>query len=115
MNSFKHLSDKEWASLCLAENSRRVFIKMKDLRESGKFPTPTKEELEDEPTALANSSYREKHESNPLNQLLSSLSKGINNAEILLEETGDFFYGDIITEMKQIRYKIESFNKEDGK
>jgi hypothetical protein len=47
--------------------------------------------------------------------LLSSLSKGINNAEILLEETDDLFYGDIISEIKQVRYKIESFNKEDGK
>jgi hypothetical protein len=34
---------------------------------------------------------------------------------MLLEETGDLFYGDIISEMKQIRYKIESFNKENGK
>lgn len=43
--------------------SDRVWEKVKELRKEGKLPPePTAEELEDEPTALANSGYRERAE-----------------------------------------------------
>ena len=39
-----------------------IWEKVNELREEGKLPTPTAEDLEDEPTALANSGYRERAE-----------------------------------------------------
>lgn len=43
----------------LTEEADRVWEKVKELKEEGKLPPePTEEELKDEPTALANSSYR---------------------------------------------------------
>lgn len=39
--------------------------KVDELRKEGKLPTPTAEDLEDEPTALANSGYRERAEDTP--------------------------------------------------
>ena len=39
-----------------------IWEKVAKLKEEGKLPTPTAEDLEDEPTALANSSYRERAE-----------------------------------------------------
>ena len=36
----------------------RIWEKVKELREEGKLPIPTEEDLADEPTALANSKYR---------------------------------------------------------
>lgn len=42
----------------LTEESKRVWVKVQELREEGKLPIPTEEDLVDEPTALANSQYR---------------------------------------------------------
>lgn len=39
-----------------------IWEKVAKLKEEGKLPTPTAEDLEDEPTALANSGYRERAE-----------------------------------------------------
>ena len=41
-----------------SDESKRVWEKVKELREDGKLPIPTEEDLADEPTALANSQYR---------------------------------------------------------
>ncbi|CAB4173772.1 hypothetical protein UFOVP1247_320 [uncultured Caudovirales phage] len=41
-----------------SDESKRVWEKVKELREEGKLPIPTEEDLADEPTALANSQYR---------------------------------------------------------
>jgi hypothetical protein len=41
-----------------SDESKRVWEKVKELREEGKLPVPTEEDLADEPTALANSQYR---------------------------------------------------------
>ena len=44
----------------LKEEAQKVWEKVAELREEGKLsPLPTEEELKDEPTALANSQYRE--------------------------------------------------------
>jgi hypothetical protein len=43
----------------LSKEADRVWEKVNELREEGKLTNPTKEDLEDEPTALANSQYRE--------------------------------------------------------
>jgi hypothetical protein len=42
----------------LQKEADRVWEKVKELREEGKLPIPTEEDLADEPTALANSKYR---------------------------------------------------------
>lgn len=39
-------------------NAKRVWDTVKELREEGLLETPTKEDIEDEPTAFANSEYR---------------------------------------------------------
>jgi hypothetical protein len=45
------------------DNMKKVWENVKKLREEGKLPPPpTPEELADEPTALANSGYRERAE-----------------------------------------------------
>lgn len=42
----------------LTEESKRVWVKVQELREEDKLPIPTEEDIVDEPTALANSQYR---------------------------------------------------------
>lgn len=49
---------KEYESSNLSDEADRVWEKVKDLREEGKLPIPTEEDLVDEPSALANSQYR---------------------------------------------------------
>jgi hypothetical protein len=46
----------------LQKEADRVWETVKKLKEEGVFPEPTEEELMDEPTALANSGYRERLE-----------------------------------------------------
>ena len=49
------------------EEAKRVWDRVAKLREEGKLPPlPTEEELKDEPTALANSKYREEAEAKNL-------------------------------------------------
>ena len=47
----------------LAKEADRVWEKVNELRKEGKLPEITKEDLADEPTALANSQYREEENS----------------------------------------------------
>jgi hypothetical protein len=42
--------------------TQQIWDKVTELRESGVLPTPTQEDIENEPTALANSQYREQEE-----------------------------------------------------
>ena len=39
----------------------RVFARMERLREEGKLPTPSQEDIENEPTALAYTYHKEQH------------------------------------------------------
>lgn len=49
---------EEYENSDLQEEADRVWERVKELREEGKLPIPTKEDLVDEPSALANSQYR---------------------------------------------------------
>lgn len=49
---------KEYESSDLSDEASRVWERVGELREEGKLPIPTEEDLADEPTALANSQYR---------------------------------------------------------
>ena len=52
--------------------TRRIFEKVEQLKEEGKLPTPTQEDIENEPTALANSQYREEEmivDEEPINDI----------------------------------------------
>ncbi len=43
----------------LNEEAKKVWEKVEELKKEGKLPTPTQEDIDDEPTALANSQYSE--------------------------------------------------------
>jgi biotin operon repressor len=40
------------------KEEKRIWKKVKELRKKGLLPLPTEEDIENEPTALANSQYR---------------------------------------------------------
>ena len=49
---------EEYEKSDLQKDTDRVWDRVKELREEGKLPIPTEEDLVDEPSALANSKYR---------------------------------------------------------
>jgi hypothetical protein len=49
---------EEYENSDLSDEADRVWERVRELREEGKLPIPTEEDLVDEPTALANSQYR---------------------------------------------------------
>jgi hypothetical protein len=53
------MSDHEIVQAAEKIQTQKIWDKVAELREEGKLPTPTQEDIEDEPTALANSQYRE--------------------------------------------------------
>ena len=46
------------------KEEKRIWKKVKELRKKGLLPLPTKEDIENEPTALANSQYRLENKQN---------------------------------------------------
>lgn len=46
------------------KEERRIWKKVKELRKKGLLPIPTQEDIENEPTALANSQYRLENKQN---------------------------------------------------
>ncbi len=54
------------------DEAKKVWEKVRELREEGKLPTPTQEDLEDEPTALAFTSYEVEEESPIVETFVSS-------------------------------------------
>lgn len=56
----------------LQKEADRVWNTVKKLKEDGVFPEPTEEEIMDEPTALANSKYREEYEENIDDDIIES-------------------------------------------
>jgi len=68
----------------------RVWEKVKELKKEGKLTEPTEEDLEEEPTALANSQYRnEIEDENPEEEVLDTqveLEKQMNQESDLTEE-----------------------------
>jgi hypothetical protein len=66
----------------LKEESKRVWETVDRLRDEGKLPPlPTEEELEDEPTALANSGYRERAELEQSNDSVNDVIEEIKESE----------------------------------
>jgi len=80
----------------LSEESDRVWEKVKELKKEGKFTEPTEEEIKDEPTALANSKYRneigeEWDEDHALDMVMNDMINSLSEEEIseLFDEQPD--------------------------
>jgi len=104
----KEMSDREWSEFRFKEDTRRTFERMKKFSR-----TLTQEDLENEPTALANSSYREKIESEPKYILISGINKSIYAIEDLLESTSSKTYEEIYETLKEIKVKLNNI-KDNG-
>ena len=80
----------------LKEEAQKVWEKVAELREEGKLsPFPTEEELKDEPTALANSQYREMaseeepiddFEEESLIEMQGQIEESVTNLEVETED-----------------------------
>jgi hypothetical protein len=80
----------------LKEEAQKVWEKVAELREEGKLsPLPTEEELKDEPTALANSQYREMaseeepiddFEEDSLIEMQGQIEESVTNLEVETED-----------------------------
>jgi hypothetical protein len=84
----------------LKEEAQKVWEKVAELREEGKLsPLPTEEELKDEPTALANSQYREmvseeEYDEEPINnfeeesliEMQGQIEESVTNLEVETED-----------------------------
>ena len=80
----------------LKEEAQKVWEKVAELREEGKLsPLPTEEELKDEPTALANSQYREMaseeepiddFEEESLIEMQGQIEESVTNLEVETED-----------------------------
>jgi hypothetical protein len=64
----------------------RVWEKVKELKKEGKLTEPTEEDLEEEPTALANSQYRNEVEEEDLSVWDNTLMDGLEDEESELVE-----------------------------
>jgi hypothetical protein len=53
------MSDHEIVQAAEKIQTQKIWDRVAELRGEGKLPTPTQEDIDDEPTALANSQYRE--------------------------------------------------------
>jgi hypothetical protein len=80
----------------LSEEADRVWEKVKELKKEGKFTEPTEEEIKDEPTALANSKYRneieeEWDEDHALDMVMNDMVNSLSEEEIseLFDEQPD--------------------------
>ena len=70
----------------LSEEADRVWEKVKELKKEGKFTEPTEEDIKDEPTALANSKYRNEIEEEDLSIWDNTLMDGLEDEESDLAE-----------------------------
>jgi hypothetical protein len=80
----------------LSEEADRVWEKVKELKKEGKFTEPTEEDIKDEPTALANSKYRneieeEWDEDHALDMVMNDMINSLSEEEIseLFDEQPD--------------------------
>jgi hypothetical protein len=63
----------------LSQEADRIWEKAKELREEGKLPEVTPEDIEEEPTALANSEYRlEEANETPIEKELTNVKPGVS-------------------------------------
>jgi hypothetical protein len=72
--------------------TQKIWDKVTELRKEGKLPTPTQEDIENEPTALANSQYREQEE------IVDNIPEGEVEEPIELKEKRE----EILTEMMRL-------------
>ena len=70
----------------LSKETDRVWEKVKELKKEGKLTEPTEEDLEEEPTALANSQYRNEVEEEDLSVWDNTLMDGLEGEESELVE-----------------------------
>jgi hypothetical protein len=63
---------EEYEKSDLSQEADRVWEKVKELKEEGKLPEPTAEDIEEEPSALANSQYRleETEKTSPIEEVV---------------------------------------------
>ena len=80
----------------LSEEADRVWEKVKELKKEGKLTEPTEEDIKDEPTALANSKYRneieeEWDEDHALDMVMNDMVNSLSEKEIseLFDEQPD--------------------------
>jgi len=80
----------------LSEEADRVWEKVKELKKEGKLTEPTEEDIKDEPTALANSKYRneteeEWDEDHALDMVMNDMINSLSEEEIseLFDEQPD--------------------------
>jgi len=80
----------------LSEEADRVWEKVKELKKEGKLTEPTEEDIKDEPTALANSKYRneieeEWDEDHALDMVMNDMVNSLSEEEIseLFDEQPD--------------------------
>jgi hypothetical protein len=106
LTKIKEMTDQEWSEFSFKENTRRTFKRMKEFSRQ-----LTDEDLIDEPTALANSSYREELESDPRNILASSISSAINSSEEAFEEYPNNAYMEIHETLKELRVKLNNIKQ----
>ncbi len=71
----------------LSEEADRVWEKVKEMKKEGKFTEPTEEDIKDEPTALANSKYRneieeEWDEDHALDMVMNDMINSLSEEEI---------------------------------
>lgn len=103
MTKIKDMSDQEWSDFKFKEDTRRIFKRMKEFS-----LTLTAEDLENEPTALANSSYREKLESDSRNILMSNINSAISSSEEADEEYPGNSYNEIHETLKELKVKLNN-------
>ena len=99
----KDMSDQEWSDFKLKEDTRRIFKRMKEFS-----LTLTAEDLENEPSALANSSYRERLEADSRNILMSSIASAISSSEEADEEYPGNSYKEIHETLKELKVKLNN-------
>ena len=98
----------------LNEEAKKVWEKVDELRKEGKLPEITEEDLADEPTALANSQYREEYgfEEDSLIEIQSEVEGVLEVPEV---ETENIAEEDTITEEDKENYPVYDNSNEVSK
>ena len=98
----------------LNEEAKKVWKKVDELRKEGKLPEITEEDLADEPTALANSQYREEYgfEEDSLIEIQSEVEGVLEVPEV---ETENIAEEDTITEEDKENYPVYDNSNEVSK
>jgi len=98
----------------LNEEAKKVWKKVDELRKEGKLPEITEEDLADEPTALANSQYREEYgfEEDSLIEIQSEVEGVLESPEV---ETENIAEEDTITEEDKENYPVYDNSNEVSK